>query len=296
MGRADSIEAEFPPGVKMPSELRRLCDFLDRTDYPISGCMRLRPESEGLKAWFGDGSDAWHQLAGFGAGPDGSTLALWLYPGRDASTAPVVHLGSGGDHLMVLADNFRDFLVLFGIGYDELGFDDLSNPPAEPETAARLREWLAAEFDMHCPETGILLVQHAQSCHPDFAQWVQNARELTVTRGQPEAEALRQVIHRIAESMIHDGHCKVYTRSSSWWSMNFKIERNGDGLSITYLDYGEWYPVPQKYKLEEEVAGLLRFVKHKDRRQYELSTSTAGIVSIGPNRELVLVPPEDSLS
>src|SRR5262249_22183596 len=71
MARADDIEAEFPPGVKMPSELRRLCDYLDRTDYPISGYMRLRPEGEGLKAWFGDGSDAWRQLAGFGAGPDG---------------------------------------------------------------------------------------------------------------------------------------------------------------------------------------------------------------------------------
>jgi len=50
VGRADKIEAEFPPGVRMPFELRRLCDFLDRTDYPISGYMRLRPEGEGLKA------------------------------------------------------------------------------------------------------------------------------------------------------------------------------------------------------------------------------------------------------
>ena len=82
MGRADTIEAEFPPGVKMPPELRRLCDFLDGTDYPISGYMRLRPEGEGLKAWFGDGSEAWRQLAGFGSGPDGSTLALCCTPGR----------------------------------------------------------------------------------------------------------------------------------------------------------------------------------------------------------------------
>lgn len=50
------IEVEFPPGVKMPAELRRLCDFLDRTDYPISGYMRLRPEGERLKARFGDGT------------------------------------------------------------------------------------------------------------------------------------------------------------------------------------------------------------------------------------------------
>ena len=47
MGRADKIEAEFPPGTSMPADLRRLCDYLDRTDYPISGHMRLRPEGGG---------------------------------------------------------------------------------------------------------------------------------------------------------------------------------------------------------------------------------------------------------
>lgn len=292
MGRADNIEAEFPPGIKMPTELRRLCDFLDRTDYPISGYMRLRPEGEGLKAWFGDGSEAWRQLAGFASGPDGSILALWLYAGMDASLAPVVHLGSEGDHLKVLADKLRDFLALFGIGYGELGFDDLSQPPDEPESAARLREWLAAEFGIRSPETGIALVQRAQACHPDFAKWVHDAEERTITRGEPEAEVLRQRIHRIAMDMISEGRSKVYTLSSPWWSMDFNIERDGDDLSITYLDFGEWYPVPAQYKLVEEAAALLEFVKNKGRRQYELSACVAGIVSVGPNKELVLVPPE----
>lgn len=175
MKRADKIEAEFPLGIKMPAELRHLCDFLDRTNYPISGHMRLRPEGEGLKAWFGAHSEAWNQLAGFGSGPDGSTLALWLHAGADSSTAPVVHIGSEGDHLAVLADNIRDFIALFGIGYAELGFDDLSKPPTEPESAARLREWLVAEYGIHCPETGIALVHHAQARHPDFAKWIHAA-------------------------------------------------------------------------------------------------------------------------
>jgi len=178
MGRADRIEAEFPPGVRMPDELRRLCDHLDRTDYPISGYMRLRPEGEGLKGWFGADSEAWHQLAGFGAGPDGSTLASWLHSGRDVAAAPVVHLGSEGDQLVVLADNFRDFLTLFGIGYRELGFDDLSRPPAEPGSAERLRAWLATEFGIRCPPTGIEIVRRAQARHPDFAAWVAEAQAL----------------------------------------------------------------------------------------------------------------------
>lgn len=187
MSRADRIEAEFPPGVKMPSMMRQLCDFLDRTDYPISGCMKLRPEGTSLKGWFGAGSDACLKLAGFGAGPDGSTLACWLYATQDVASAPVVHLGSEGDQLIVLADNFWDFLILFGIGYDELGFDDLSQLPAEPESAMRLRTWLAAEFGITCPTTGIELVQRAQARHPDFAAWVNAAQALRDSLTDPRA-------------------------------------------------------------------------------------------------------------
>jgi len=176
--RAEKIEAEFPPGVKMPDELRRVCDFLDRTGYPISGSMRLRPEGRALEAWFGEGSDAWKQLAGFGSGPDGSILASWLYAGQDMAAAPVVHLGSEGDALVVLADDFRCFLQLLGIGYDELGFDDLSQPPKQPKSAERLREWLMSEYGISCPETGAALVSAAQSHHPDFESWTDAAQEL----------------------------------------------------------------------------------------------------------------------
>jgi hypothetical protein len=66
MGRADRIQAEFPPDITMPDQLRRLCNFLDRTDYPLSGNMMLCPEDEGLEGWFGADSAAWNQLAGFG--------------------------------------------------------------------------------------------------------------------------------------------------------------------------------------------------------------------------------------
>jgi hypothetical protein len=170
MGRASNIEAEFPRGIKLPDALRRLCDYLDRTDYPISGNMRLRPDD--LKAWFGENTDAWEKFACFGAGQDGSIIAFWLYAGPETTTAPIVHLGSDGDALKVLADNFHDFLMLFGIGYHELGFVDLSDLPQEPETAVRLRDWLLAEFGIQCPKTGIEIAQRAQARHPDFAEWI----------------------------------------------------------------------------------------------------------------------------
>lgn len=177
MGRAQRIAAEFPPGVRMPEAMRRLCDHLDRTGYPISGCMRLRPEGEALKHWFGAGSAAWCQLAGFGAGPDGSTLAAWMPDGQDVMDAPVVLLGSEGE-LRVLADGFLDFLALFGIGYDELGYDDPTRPPTDPASAAGLRDWLEAEFGIVCPPTGAALIGRAQARHPGFAEWVAAAQAL----------------------------------------------------------------------------------------------------------------------
>src|SRR4028119_393128 len=74
MGRAETIEAEFPPGVAMPPELRALCDYLDRTGYPLSGYTRLRPEGDALKGRFGGcgrGRGAWWRGGGVGAARGG---------------------------------------------------------------------------------------------------------------------------------------------------------------------------------------------------------------------------------
>ena len=103
------------------------------------------------------------RFAPFGAGADGSLLAFWLLSGADARNAPVVHLGSEGDHCMVLARNFRDFLRLFAIGYDELGFADLSMPPSDPETASWLREIVVERYGLDVPRTGAEIVSVAQA-------------------------------------------------------------------------------------------------------------------------------------
>lgn len=172
MNRADKILSEFPPGVAMPAQLRELCDFLDAKGYPISGYMRLRPEGEAIKAWFGPGSVAWKMLAGFGSGPDGSIIAFWIYEGRDIYDAPIVHLESEGNQLRIIANNIDDFLKLFGIGYGELGFDDLSAPPEEPESAESLRQWLKSTMGIVAPTTGIDIITHAERNHPNFENWV----------------------------------------------------------------------------------------------------------------------------
>lgn len=169
MTKFERICANIPSGTTLPSELRKVCDYLDATGYPISGCMKIRPDDfGGVRAWFGDDEVMASNFAYFGAGPDGSILAFWLLNGRDATSAPVVHLGSEGSNNIVLTADFRSFLRLFGIGYDELGFDDLELPPEDPESAANFRTWLELELGLTCPETGAEIVNDAQNRCPNI--------------------------------------------------------------------------------------------------------------------------------
>lgn len=177
--RFQRIQASVPAGVVLPDALRRLCDYLDETDYPISGCMRLRPDDYGgLLAWFDGDAAMAAQFACFGAGPDGSLIAFWLLSDTDALQAPVVHLDSEASNNRVLAKNFEDFLLLFGIGYDELGFADLNQPPDDPGSAENLRAWLQSEFDLTCPATGASIVEEANRACPDIQHaidaWLRN--------------------------------------------------------------------------------------------------------------------------
>ncbi len=175
MTKFERICANVPEGTILPGELRQVCDYLDSSGYPISGCMKLRPDDfGGVRAWFGDDDVMASNFACFGAGPDGSILAFWLLNDRDATFAPVVHLGSEGSNNAVLAADFRSFLRLFGIGYDELGFDNLDEPPEHPESAANFRDWLEQALEITCPETGADIVNDAQSRCPDIQVAIDN--------------------------------------------------------------------------------------------------------------------------
>lgn len=167
MTRFEQIAASVPPGTILPPELRAVCDELDRVGYPISGRMEIRPDDfGGIVAWFGGDAEMASQFAPFGAGPDGSILAFWLLDGTDARNAPVVHLGSEGDRCMVLARDFREFLRLFAIGYGELGFDDLSQPPRDPGSANWLRAMVREQYMLDVPATGAGMVAAAQAASP----------------------------------------------------------------------------------------------------------------------------------
>ncbi|MCA9076460.1 MAG: hypothetical protein KDA93_15650 [Planctomycetaceae bacterium] len=111
------------------------------------------------------------QFAVFGNGSTGSTYALWLRETRNSDLAPVVLLGSEGDFL-VLASNADEFCRLLGCGYDELEWDDLTQPPQHWGETHTLREWLRTRCKLDFPATGEEIVKSASERYPDFGEVV----------------------------------------------------------------------------------------------------------------------------
>ncbi len=174
---ADQIQAGFPDGAQLPTELRRLCEFAEANGGAVSGCFEFEADGRGSAlAWFGDDERAASQFAVFGRGPDGSLYALWLHAGGDAARAPVVLLDSDSGENGVVAADCREFLRLLAIGYEEPGrYPTLE--PEDPDGAAGVRGWLAEEFGLTPPGSAAELVAAAQRQHPDLAAWVRARQE-----------------------------------------------------------------------------------------------------------------------
>ena len=83
--------------------------------------------------WFRSHAEDEH-LAQVGVGPDG---AMYCICRQADGSQSVVHLGSAGDTLKVLAANMWEFLVLLAIGYGELGCDELAERYLELSPQAR---------------------------------------------------------------------------------------------------------------------------------------------------------------
>lgn len=256
---ADEIRRRVPNGRMLPA---RFDDFL---------CAELpfRVEWNALDD-YGLKPSAMNDAVPFLRLSNGGVVALWY----DSVEPAIVHIGAHGE-LQVIASNFDDFLR--GIEMRCCGLPDIDEDEASysvPGVCGRPN--LA----------GLTALQEK------LDKWFRQQTSLLEPFVSREAESLRKRLFKIAEDMIRDGCSKVYALSSPWWSMHFRIERDGDQLSISYLDFGEWYRIPNEYKIVDDVKTLIELSKSKNQRRYEVSICSAGIVSIDRDRELVLVPPE----
>lgn len=166
----EAIQNGFPGSIEFPPELERLCDWRSENGYPISGYFELRADDGEAIYWWFRSHAADDRLAQFGAGPDGSLYCIWT---QDDGRQPIVHMGSEGGSLMVLASGMKEFIQLLAIGYGEIGFEDLSAPPENPSDRNPLfQRWVEETFDLTVPRSGQEIVERAAREHDDFIAFV----------------------------------------------------------------------------------------------------------------------------
>ncbi len=167
----DAIQKGFPASISFPPELELLCEWAEKHGDQISGYFELRADDGEAIYWWFRSHAADDRLAQFGAGADGSLYCIWKQgDGRE----PVVHMGSEGDSLMVLAGTMKEFLRLLAVGYGELGFEDVSLPPEEPDDInPSFQKWVEDTFDVIVPATGQEIVDRAHLEYDNFEAFVE---------------------------------------------------------------------------------------------------------------------------
>jgi hypothetical protein len=195
----------FPKEIEFPEALRVLCLWEEhlmpprRTgfyDFPpylrrlfrlpspqpdkwISGYFRLAEDKyEFVRHWFGSDTVV-DRFGAFGTGPDGSQYVIWL---QDDGRCPIVHMGSEGQNNFVLAGDMVDFIRLLAVGYDEIGFADLTRPPGTEYVSKPFQEWVTSTFHVLIPQTGIEIAGPARASHQDFQAWIDGIIESTGER------------------------------------------------------------------------------------------------------------------
>ncbi|MDO6675018.1 hypothetical protein MK851_12440 [Tenacibaculum sp. 1B UA] len=173
------IKKGIPKTITIPQELKLLCDWVDENDYPISGLFELQADDGySIKSWF-DNAAISDRFGVFGLGPDGSIYAFWL---DDDGNQKIVHLGSEGDALCILATSFIDFLRLLAIGYDEIGNADMTKTAyqwndADDDESVNLdfQDWVQTSFKVSIPKTGNEITSTNDS---HFKNWVHKKQDI----------------------------------------------------------------------------------------------------------------------
>ena len=167
--KTENLQPTFPDGIAIPDALARLCAWDEANGGPISGGFELYADTHNsIELWFGTPAVI-DRFGVFGCGPDGSLYAIWL---QDDDRQTIVHMGSEGQNNFVLARDFVEFLRLLAVGYDEIGFDDLSQPPTEEPNLA-FQRWVAQIFAVSIPAIGTEIVEKATNAPHEFEAWIE---------------------------------------------------------------------------------------------------------------------------
>jgi len=195
---------------------------------------------------------------------DGGVAAFWV----DGTALRVVRCDSEGQYA-VLAQDFRDFTAR------------LAKPDAELLDQLELQGPL--DTRAHEPR------RVPASTNKAFSRWVESHSLDAKTPQTATTDEIRKTLHAIARRMVDDGLSKVYKPSDAHWKMTFRLMKVADRWTITYLDYGDWYPMPAQYGLEAVLPDLLPAMKTR-KKSYELAIWQDGKVFADRGNQIYLEP------
>src|SRR5258708_38924750 len=139
----DSIRRSFPPGIEAPPLLLDFAAWLQGRAWGSVGCFSLVGDFTD-SAPIVDGSPLRDQFALFARLPEGSVVGCWYGIGGRAANAPIVVLGSEGQH-EIIATSLEGLLAKIALQRFEADEEWTDFTPHEDvdDLTDELADWLA---------------------------------------------------------------------------------------------------------------------------------------------------------
>lgn len=162
----DSIRRAFPPGLEPPTLLIDFARWLEGRVWGTVACFDLVGQFVDSAPIF-SGSPLRNDFALFIRLPEGSAVGYWYAPGLEPNHAPVVVLGSEGQH-EILAPSLEGLLAKIAVRFEDGWGDFLPHEDAEEDATDELAGWLVERLGEEDLES---LIEPSLDL-PDFAHWM----------------------------------------------------------------------------------------------------------------------------
>lgn len=162
----DSIRRAFPPDIETPALLIDFAEWLRGREWGTVACFRLAGQFSD-SAPIVDGCPLRKDFALFIQMPEGSAVGYWFGPGLAPGRAPIVVLGSEGQH-EILAPSLEGLLAKIALQqFEDRWSDFLPHEDVEDDATDELADWLIERLGEKDLEA---LTVPSES--PDFTSWM----------------------------------------------------------------------------------------------------------------------------